>query len=214
MNEEIPENDFLSDGVREMFEAAEAKRKQEISKIMSERGLDYDSAELEFYRAQMRTEKSLLQNAMTHDEFMEGDEEEGDFEFDGYLIDEEDLNQRFYVHMKTVNADGIDVTIWAEENEWEGHECTSPETVKGYRVTIPLYDRAESEGVVFLIQLDDVWTREKIFEEFASIVDKVKERVDLGYFEIVYGKLEGVIWGGPYSVDEDGKLHPDEGSDE
>ncbi len=46
----------------------------------------------------------------------------------------------------------------------------------------------------FLSNLNPTWTKDKIMEEFDDIIDKVRRRVDFGYFEGVYGQLNNVHW--------------------
>ena len=114
-------------------------------------------------------------------------------DYEGYVTPDGSVSNTDYVHVKRRLVDGVQVEIWAEENEESDYFCPSPAEVVCYRVTIADYVDS-SKGVTFLIPLDEVWTKERIMQEFESITQQVKNRVDLGIFEMMYGGLVRVNW--------------------
>jgi len=184
---------FLSERVREMYQEMDNAYEAAVDKTMEETGLDRDAAELALIRTQKQENKKKLQKAISTDDLAEKFQS-GVVDYEGSVTSDGCVTNMSYVHLKRRIVDGVQVDIWAEEDEWESYFCTAPENVMGYRITIADYDY-DNKGITFLISLGDVWTKEKIMQEFEDIVQQVKERVGLGVFEVMYGELSNVTWG-------------------
>ena len=190
----MTENTFLSDIVRKQYLALENARNVEIDKLMTQYSMKRDQAELWYYRMITEQDKLFFQKAVTRSEFYNHIDREN-FEFEGHVVEDDKINQiLFYAHGKQINVDGVPVCLWAEEGDaYDGYECTSPDNIKRYRIIIKDY-LEENRGIDFVINFNQTWTKNRIMEEFDDIIDRVRRKVDFGYFEGIYGKLNNVVW--------------------
>ena len=188
------EDRFLSNRVRDAYFRLEEERNNRIEDIMRREGLGRDAAELSFYRAVGAERKKMLQNALNTTEFFTKIRERMDMDFEGAVVDFDLAVNIRYAHFKAAMVDGVRVTMWAENNEQEAYVCDSPENVVGYKVSIKNYDD-HTHGISFFIKKDEIWTKEKIMQEFDEIIEQVKKRVDFSIFKTLYGNLTNVSWG-------------------